>query len=358
MSLMSILEDSSSYPPPFRQVSQLVRQQRVDSAESEQLDSGEDPIPVLDFQGLINQVVDNKDNINKLGEACKDWGLFRLVNHGVPPTLLSQLQDHAKQLFSLPFESKQALFTTPLSYFWGTPALTPSGTALSIKGTQNTNWVEGLNVPLSQLSQVQAQDHPTLNSFRILLEEYGKHLGRLSRSIFQSMAKNLNLDTVESESNLSEPTGFIRVYRYPPYSESDEDNPAWGMDLHTDSSVVSILSQDRVGGLQVLKDDQWLTVKPISNTLIVNLGDMMQAISNDEYKSVKHRVKVNRYRERVSICYFVFPGEGSVVRSSKYKPFTYGDFQKQVQQDVKVLGYKVGLERFKLNPSNNSTESC
>lgn len=94
------------------------------------------------------------------------------------------------------------------------------------------------------------------------------------------MTKNLNLDTIESESNLSESTGFLRVYRYPPYSESDDDHPAWGMDVHTDSSVLSILSQDRVGGLQVLKDDQWFTVKPISNTLIVNLGDMMQVVIN------------------------------------------------------------------------------
>jgi len=62
---------------------------------------------------------------------------------------------------------------------------------------------------------------------------------------------------------------------------------------------------------------------------------------------VKHRVKVNKEKERFSICYFVFPAEGSVIQSSKYRPFTYSDFQAQVQQDVKTLGFKVGLERFK-----------
>ena len=74
---------------------------------------------------------------------------------------------------------------------------------------------------------------------------------------------------------------------------------------------------------------------------------MTQAISDDEYISVKHRVRVNK-EERFSICYFVFPAEGSVVHSSKYKPFTYTDFQEQVQKDTKTLGYKVGLQRFKL----------
>lgn len=53
-------------------------------------------------------------------------------------------------------------------------------------------------------------------------------------------------------------------------------NSAWGMEVHTDSSVLSILNQDEVGGLEVLKDKEWIEVRPVSNTLIVNLGDMMQ----------------------------------------------------------------------------------
>ena len=115
---------------------------------------------------------------------------------------------------------------------------------------------------------------------RLLLEEYGKHLGRLATAIFEAMSGKLNLDMVETKSNLSESTGLVRVYRYPRYEEEEEDEdenqPAWGMDVHTDSSVLSILNQDQVGGLQVLKDNKWFGVKPLSNTLIVNLGDMMQ----------------------------------------------------------------------------------
>ncbi|XP_050140624.1 gibberellin 2-beta-dioxygenase 8-like isoform X2 [Malus sylvestris] len=269
---------SESYPPPFRSLPDSTQAVDLDGQVNPVHDS-EDPIPVVDLQSL------------KLGEACEFWGIFRLVNHGVPPTLLTQLREHAKMVFSLPFESKQSLITNPLSYFWGTPALTPSGAALSTKGSstlQNINWVEGLNVPLAQLSfQI---DNPIIASF--------------------------------------------------------SSASAWGMDVHTDSSVLSILNQDEVGGLEVLKDNEWFSVNPIPNTLIVNLGDMMQAISDDKYKSVKHRVKVNRSKERVSICYFVFPGEGSVIRSSNYKPFTYRDFQNEVQQDIKSVGYKVGLERF------------
>ncbi|KAM5583201.1 gibberellin 2-beta-dioxygenase 6 [Rosa sericea] len=332
-----------SYPPPFRNLLQPPL-----SSPAQILDSGwgalnSDPIPVVDLQCL------ELGDCKLLEEPCKQWGLFRLANHGVPESLLSQVQDYTRTLFSLTFESKQALITSPLSYFWGTPALTPTGAALSAEKLQNINLVEGLNVPLSQLPRFQTDD-PRIASFCHVLEEYGRHLARIGRTLFEDMSKNLSLDPIEYESNLSESTGLVRVYRYPqwPSKYKKENKSAWGMDVHTDSSVLSILNQDDVGGLEVLKDNQWFTVKPIPNTLVVNLGDMMQAISDDEYTSVKHRVKVNEYRERISICYFVFPGENSVIRSSNYKPFTYRDFQEQVQKDIKTVGYKVGLNRFKL----------
>lgn len=70
-------------------------------------------------------------------------------------------------------------------------------------------------------------------------------------------------------------------------------------------------------------------------------------MSNDEYISVRHRVKVKRDRERISIGYFVFPAEDAVIESSKYKPFTYGDFQAEKELDLKTVGMKIGLPRFR-----------
>ncbi|GAY37840.1 hypothetical protein CUMW_032100 [Citrus unshiu] len=331
-----------SYPPVFRR-----KHNDFDPDESVQ-DFQEcyhsDPVPSLDLGSL---------NLEKLGDACRNWGLFRLVSHGIPETLMSQLRSQAKNLFSFSFETKQRLFTNKPAavsiYFWGTPALTPSGAALA-RAPQSINWVEGFNVPLTQLSDrnqyFQGQQDPLFDSFRLSLEEYGKHMSRIARTIFEAMVRNLHLDSTQSHSDLSESTGLVRVYRYPKFSKADE---ALGMEVHTDSSVLSILNEDQVGGLEVFKDDKWLLVQPIPGSLIVNLGDMMQAISNDEYMSVMHRVKVNKNEERHSVCYFVFPGEGSVIRSSRYKPFTYSDFQARVQHDIKTLGFKVGLQRFKIS---------
>ncbi|TKY56487.1 Gibberellin 2-beta-dioxygenase 8 [Spatholobus suberectus] len=325
------MNNLESYPPILRSISH--HQLPLDHDDGDDpIHEDPDPLPVIDLQCLT-----------QLEEACKHWGLFRLVNHGVPSTLLTQLHDQAKQLLSLSFESKRASCgANPVTYFWGTPALTPSGTALT-RAPQNINWVEGFNMPLGQLSQFQSQ-LPQLHSFRLLLVEYGKHLTRIATTLFEVMLKNLDLNLQPSRSYVAESTGIVRVYRYPNCSNS---NVGLGMEVHTDSSVLSILNQENeVSGLEVLKDDQWLTVNPISNTLIVNLGDMMQAISNDRYKSVTHRVKLNNRKERISICYFVFPDEDLEIESPKYRPFTYNEFRAQVQQDIKTVGHKVGLARF------------
>ena len=155
-----------SYPPPFRNLLIQPPLCQLPSTRST-IDSGcgaldSDPIPVVDLRRL------ELGDCKLLEEPCKQWGLFRLVNHGVPESLLCQLQDHARELLSLTFESKQALITGPLSYFWGTPALTPTGAALSAETHQKINLVEGLNVPLSQLPRIQSDD-PIIASFWYVL---------------------------------------------------------------------------------------------------------------------------------------------------------------------------------------------
>ncbi|KAF7816115.1 Gibberellin 2-beta-dioxygenase 8 [Senna tora] len=320
-----------SYPPEFRH-----------------LQTSQNPNP--------NQDTDDVEP-DKEADPIPDWGAFRLINHGIPLSLLSQLEEQAKQLFSKPFEFKQASCSTtnnsPIKYFWGTPALTPSGATTL---THTINLVEGFNVFLAQLSQFQPHHHqlPLLESFRVVLVEYGKHVSTIATTLFDAMVKNLDLklDPSKRSSYISQTTGNVRVYRYPPCFDA---KGGLGLEAHTDSSVVSILAQhDTVSGLQFLRHQRWLTLNPIPNTLIVNIGDMMQAISEDRYKSARHRVKlkVKERRERVSICYFVFPDEDVVIENCKYKPFTYSHFRSHVQNDINTLGFKVGLPRF-IRPSTH-----
>lgn len=112
----------------------------------------------------------------------------------------------------------------------------------------------------------------------MLIEEYGRHITRIAVSLFEAISQTLNLELSGDRRSelLSESTGLIRVYRYPQSSSVEAEGEALGMEVHTDSSVISILKEDETGGLEIMKGEEWLRVKPVADTLIINLGDMMQ----------------------------------------------------------------------------------
>lgn len=186
------------------------------------------------------------------------------------------------------------------------------------------------------------------NTFRCLAREYISHMERITRRIFDVLTSQLGLDKSCYDSYLSNLDGLLRVYRYPPCPGVESGH--FGMEAHTDSSVLSVLNHeyDEVGGFQVWHDNTWFNVNPMLGTLVVNLGDMMQVISNDEYKSVEHRVLANKRKERISVCYFSFPHDDAVIVSSHYRPFCYKEFKAQVKDDNRVHGFKVGLPHFRV----------
>lgn len=120
---------------------------------------------------------------------------------------------------------------------------------------------------------------------------------------------------------------------YPPCPQPDL---TYGLPGHTDGNLITILLQDEVAGLQVLRNDQWVAVDPVPNTFIVNIGDSMQALSNDNYKSVLHRAVVNCEKERISIPTFYCPSPDAVIgpapelvtddQPAVYRKFTYAEY--------------------------------
>ncbi|KAJ0979360.1 hypothetical protein J5N97_014834 [Dioscorea zingiberensis] len=304
-------QSDHSYPPLFRRIEpNPVPRSSEDEIGIE--------IPVIDLESLDDDA---------LTKACREWGLFRLENHGIPPDLSAKLKDEVARLLSLSFEEKESRFHgSSVAYFWGTPAM---------RSLRSVNWVEGLHIPMDQLRSDVDSAHSALRS---LAAEYGEHMAKIARKLFDAVAADLKLESSQLGPYLDESHGTLRVYRYPPCPDLAN---YYGLEAHTDSSVLSILNQDSVGGLQILHASQWFHVAPVPGTLIVNLGDMLQAISNDKYKSVQHRVLANGDKERMSLCYFAFPREGAVLTSSSYRPFTYQDFSAQVQEDIKALGFKV-----------------
>ncbi|PQM32775.1 gibberellin 2-beta-dioxygenase 8 [Prunus yedoensis var. nudiflora] len=135
---------------------------------------------------------------------------------------------------------------------------------------------------------------------------------KLAKLLAGILANNLGhrKESLEDICDLS--TCFLRLNRYPACPISPE---MFGLVPHTDSDFLTILCQDQVGGLQLMKDSKWVAVKPNPEALIVNIGDLFQAWSNDVYKSVEHKVMANEKMERYSIAYFMCPSYDSLIGS-------------------------------------------
>nr|CAB3466804.1 unnamed protein product [Digitaria exilis] len=296
----------------------------------EQEEEEEDPLP---HGGVLElPTVDLESPGEALPAACRRLGVFRLANHSVPGDLTAKLFARARNLLGrTPFSDKHA----QPGYFWATPALA----GLRVK---DVSWVEGFHVPLARPIIADPPPSDELAALEDLAREYGAHMARVARKVFDALAGELGLDADKTAAYLAEHDGFLRVYRYPPCPEEGH----LGMEAHTDSSVLSVIAQEDL----VLHDGAWRDVAPgAPGTLLVNLGDMARAISGDAWRSVRHRVGASRGAEaRLSLCYFAFPRDDAVIAcdGSRYRPFTHAEFREQVKADIKATGSKVGLERF------------
>ncbi|KAJ1280050.1 hypothetical protein BS78_04G203000 [Paspalum vaginatum] len=279
--------------------------------------------------------------------AAEEWGFFQVRNHGVAPALLDAMRREQARLFRLPFEAKATAGLLDRSYRWGTPTAT---------SPQQLSWSEAFHVPLAGVSSGSGADggcnFGELKALRDVTREVAaamsKLAGTLARVLAEALVQGQEPRCFPTEA-CDETTCFLRLNRYPPCPVSISA-AAFGLVPHTDSDFLTVLCQDHVGGLQLMKGARWVAVKPIPGALIVNIGDLFQAWSNNRYKSVEHKVMTNATTERYSVAYFLCPSYDSPIGTcqepSPYRTFTFGEYRSKVQEDVKRTGKKIGLPNF------------
>ncbi|XP_060186000.1 gibberellin 2-beta-dioxygenase 6-like [Lycium barbarum] len=331
-------------PPLLHDYSKLSRRQNIRNdgganLSAEKVLMEECELPLIDLNGLTSE--DEREKIrceDAISKASSEWGFFQVVNHGVSLELLRKMRREQMKLFKAPFEMKASCGILNNSYRWG------NSTATCPK---QFSWSEAFHIPLTKISE--AACYGEFTTLREVMVEYANAMQNLAKSLAGVLVRNLGHRDSHIKEICNESSCFLRLNHYPKCQISQE---IFGLVPHTDSDFLTILHQDEVGGLQLMKDNKWVAVKPNQNALIVNIGDLFQAWSNDVYKSVEHKVMANGKMERFSIAYFLCPSYDSLIGSCKepsvYKKFTFGEYRYQIQQDVKLIGHKVGLSRFLL----------
>lgn len=334
--------ESSPNPPLLDKYTQLLCHSGVNLrgfGQKNEVVMEECELPLIDLGGLRSENEEERlACAAAISKASSEWGFFQLVNHGIGLELLRKMRREQIKLFEAPFERKTTCGLFNNSYRWGNhTATTP----------EQLSWSEAFHVPLTKISEEARYEE--FSSLREVMEEYATEMLKLARLLARVLVTNSGHNRGVLDDICDESTCFLRLNRYPVCPIAPE---IFGLVPHTDSDFLTILHQDEVGGLQLMKDSKWVAVIPNQDALIVNIGDLFQAWSNDVYKSVEHKVMVNAKVERYSIAYFLCPSYDSLIGSCKepsvYKKFTFGEYRSQIQQDVKKTGHKVGLPRFLL----------
>ncbi|XP_062160471.1 gibberellin 2-beta-dioxygenase 8 [Alnus glutinosa] len=330
--------------PPFHEAYKCLFDKTIETntngdKENELVIVEECELPLIDLGRLGLAEAEREECKAEIARASREWGFFQVVNHGISREILEKMRFEQERVFKHPFDKKtkedKYLNFSAGSYRWGTPSATCLG---------QLSWSEAFHIPLINIAPSGGFD-----SLSTTMEQFAATVSSLAQKLAEILAEKMGHRSTFFQENCLPSTCYLRMNRYPPCPIPSE---VFGLIPHTDSDFLTILHQDQVGGLQLVKDGRWIAVKPNPEALIINIGDLFQAWSNDVYMSVEHRVIPNPLRERFSTAYFLCPSYDTVIQScrepSVYRKFSFREYRQQVQADVQKLGYKVGLRRFRV----------
>ncbi|XP_028767027.1 probable 2-oxoglutarate-dependent dioxygenase At3g111800 [Neltuma alba] len=251
--------------------------------------------PVIDMAKLLSPD-SHASELQKLDYACKYWGFFQLVNHGVSPSLVENVKKGIEEFFNLPMEEKTK-FQKKAGEREG------YGQLFVVSEEQKLDWADLLYfTTLPQEARIPHLFPKLPLPFRDNLNNYCTELGKLAMELIMLMGEALNLEAKELRELFEEGWQTVRMSYYPTCPQPDK---VIGLNPHSDAGALTILLQvNEVDGLQIKKDAIWVPINPLPQAFVVNVGDTFEIVSNGIYRSIEHRVTVNSEKERMSIAAF------------------------------------------------------
>ncbi|KAL7089245.1 hypothetical protein ACP275_13G177300 [Erythranthe tilingii] len=256
-------------------------------------------IPVIDMKRLLARET-KTSQLDTFHSACKDWGIFQVVNHGVDSSLVEKLKYEIQEFYKLPLEDRIKYKVKPgeVEGF--------GQNAVNVSPDLKVDWADRFYMITNPIQRRKPHLFPELpSSLRETLEEYIREMQKLSRAIFGLIADALKIERNELEEMFEDGMESMRMNYYPQCPEPDK---VIGLTAHSDGSGITVLLQvNGVEGFQIKRNGVWLPVRFLPDAFAVNLGDIIEILSNGLYKSIEHRATVNSEKERISLAMFFNP---------------------------------------------------
>ena len=300
-----------------------------------------DAIPIVDIRSSTS-AVDDRAVATLLNAALSQFGFCYISGHTIATEVTQNLQNSAHEFHLLPIAKKKRLKINP--YHRGYIESETSQTITSsIESATQPNRSESFmmmrEIPPSdprfgtQLFGPNQWPDTLIPELKKHCIAYAEAMEKLSLELVQRLSVALGLSPNTLLDLFNDPTYFLRLIQYPLLDPNDFPAP-FGSAPHTDHGFMTLVLQDDTGGLEVLNSNgRWMPVRPIPNTLVLNVADMLSIISNGRWKSTPHRVILGP-EPRQSTAFFFDPDFDAQINplveirnsDNRSDPIRYGDY--------------------------------
>ncbi len=315
-------------------------------------------IPRLDLQHFTQGTAEQRTQfIQDLGKAFNETGFVTIGNHGLSPELIEELYQVVPAFFQLPQEVKDKYEFPELAGQRGYTSKGREKAKDSKVPDLKEFWQRGQTIVGEEYSKADFPDNPTVEElprFNEITAEIYKKLEDAGRNLLKAIATYLELDEHYFEQYVINGNSILRAIHYFPITDPDALAPdAVRAGAHEDINLITLLIGASADGLEVLtKDGEWFPIKAKGEDIVINVGDMLQRLTNNKLKSTTHRV-VNPPREkmgtsRFSIPFFLHPKSSMSLASlesciSEQYPKAYEDYTagQYLDERLREIGLKM-----------------
>ncbi|PXA84623.1 flavonol synthase [Nostoc sp. 3335mG] len=288
-----------------------------------------------------------------LGHSFERYGFAVVSGHGISSDLIARAEAASKALFALPVETKRRYLPAGGG---GQRGYTAFGVETA-KGAQAVDlkefWHVGRELPAGHRYEDRMAPNiwpQELADFRAVMLELFAAFEATGLRVLEAIARYLKLDPDFFADTVADGNSVLRLLHYPPV---EGDGPSIRAGAHEDINTITLLLGAEEAGLEILdRDGQWLSVTPKEGELAVNVGDMLQRLTNNRLRSTTHRVSnpvsARRGHARYSMPFFLhfrpdflietLPGCVDAAHPDRYpEPITAHDYLMERLREIKLL---------------------
>lgn len=314
-------------------------------------------LPLISIADLFSTRREDRRGVaDQIGNAAREFGFFRICDHGIELEMIEQTYAIAKEFFDQEEDKKRRYYIGNSSNHRGYVPFTEKGDYPDEVNRNYEAFDLGLDLPSDDPDYLDGNRvlgpnvWPDYPGFKSIVSAYYAKISGVGRLVCRALEMHLNLPDGALTNEMTKPISQLRLLHYV-RNQNTKDARSVNMGAHTDYECLTLL-HTRNPGLQVMtSNDTWIDVPVAPNVFVVNIGDMLEAWSNGLLRSTPHRV-LNLSPERYSMPYFVAANYNTVIkpfpqlvtkeRPSRYEPFRAGlHLERMLIRDFPYLRNKV-----------------